>query len=317
MQKYYRQYGTARQNAWEMLITTSESSLPLRRSITVAFLFVLLPLARVGAAQGPQPGFEVASVRPNNSTGIRAALFQFLPGGRLVIRNLPLSTIVAAAYDLPFQSTRLTGGSEWERAASEKYDIEAVAPADAIAQGLPAKTREDKMRLMLRSLLEDRFKLKMRIEPKEQAVYALVTAKGGPKLQKAKLQESDCAETSALSSTQTACHDLSGGMGHGIHGDAVSIADVASFVQNWTDRPIVDKTGLTGLFSIQTEGWSAMRPALPGPGGQSRQDGESGIDDPNRQTLADALGQLGLKMESQRTVIDDYYVEHVERPSAN
>ena len=56
---------------------------------------------------------------------------------------------MAVAYDLPFQSPRLTGGPQWERAAGEKYDIEAVAPADAIRQSLPAKTREEKMRLML------------------------------------------------------------------------------------------------------------------------------------------------------------------------
>jgi len=40
------------------------------------------------------------------------------------------------------------------------------------------------------------------------------------------------------------------GQGRGIHGDAVDIADVVLFVQNWTDRPVVDKTGLTELYSI-------------------------------------------------------------------
>jgi uncharacterized protein (TIGR03435 family) len=184
-------------------------SLALACTVAVVLVFLLSPLTLVGAAQELQPAFEVASVRPNNSAGFRNAEFQFLPGGRLVIRNEPLSMIVAAAYSLPFWSPRLTGGLEWEHAAGEKYDIEAVAPVGAIPQGLPANAREDKMRLMVQSLLEDRFKLKMRLEPREQPVYALVVAKHGPKLQKSKMQEKDCPEAEAPSGIQAACHSIS------------------------------------------------------------------------------------------------------------
>lgn len=292
-------------------------SLVLACAVAVVFVFVLSPLTLVGAAQQPQPAFEVASVRPNNSVGFRNAQFQFLPGGRLVIRNEALSMIVTAAFNLPLQSSRFAGGPEWEHAANEKYDIEAVAPAGAVPQGLPTNARDDKMRLMLQLLLEERFKLKMRIEPREQPVYALVVAKNGPKLQKAKVQEKDCIEAEAPSGIQAACHSIMGGMGRGIHGDAVSLADVAFFVQNWSDRPVLDKTGLTGLYNIQTDGWAPMRTRPPSPDGQPPQGGDAGIDDPNRQTLADLFSQLGLRMESQRAVVDMFFVEHVEPPTAN
>lgn len=292
-------------------------SLALVCIVAVAFVFVLSPLTMIRAAQESQLAFEVASVRPNSSAGFRNAQFQFLPGGRLVIRNEPLAIIVAAAYNLPFQSPRLTGGLEWEHAASEKYDIEAVAPVGAVPQGLPANAREDKMRLMLQSLLEERFKLKMRREPKEQPVYAIVVAKNGPKLQNAKMQEKDCPEAETPGRSPAACHSITGGMGRGIHGDAVSIADVALFVQNWSDQPVVDKTSLTNLYNIQTDGWAPMRPRPPSPDGQPPQGGDAGLADPDRQTLADLFRQLGLRMESQRAVIDMFFVEHAERPTGN
>jgi uncharacterized protein (TIGR03435 family) len=294
-------------------------TLALASIVAVVFVFVLSPFTLVGAAQEPRPVFEVASVRPNNSAGDAHFLpsVQFLPSGRLVIRNAPLLIIVTAAYDLPFQSPRLTGGPDWGHAAGERYDIEAVAPTGAVPPGLPQKAREDKMRLMLQSLLGERFKLKMRRDPKEQPVYAIVVAKNGPKLQKAKMQEKDCPEAGAPSGTSTACHSITGGMGRGIHGDAVSISDVAFFVQNWSDQPVVDKTSLTDLYNIQTDGWAAMRPRPPSPDGQPPQGGDAGLADPNRQTLADVFRQLGLRMESQRAVVDMFFVEHVERPTEN
>jgi hypothetical protein len=88
-------------------------------------LLGLLNAPEVSAqAQREHIAFEVASVKPNNSSEFRNAQFQFLPGGKLLIKNVPLLMIVADAYNIPLQSPRLTGGPDWERAASEKYDIE-------------------------------------------------------------------------------------------------------------------------------------------------------------------------------------------------
>jgi uncharacterized protein (TIGR03435 family) len=167
---------------------------------------------------------------------------------------------------------------------------------------------------MLQSLLQERFKLNMRGEPKEQPVYAVVVAKGGPKLQKSKMQKKDC--TQGPSRLQMGCHSIRGGQGRGIHGDAVDIADVVLFVQNWTDRPVVDKTGLTELYSIQTDGWTPMRQKPLGPEGTPH-GGDAGLNDPDRQTLPAVFRQLDLRMESQRAVVDMFVVEHVDRPIAN
>src|SRR5260370_23033644 len=101
------------------------------------------------------------------------------------------------------------------------------------------------MRLMLQTLLADRFKLTIRRETKELPVLALVVAKGGPKLKKAEIEEKDCPDGPI--SYGVSCHSIVGGMGRGLHGQAINMADVALFVANWTDRPVVDKTGIAYL----------------------------------------------------------------------
>jgi uncharacterized protein (TIGR03435 family) len=196
-----------------------------------------------------------------------------------------------------------------------RYDIEATAEKGAIPADATTKVRDGKMKAMLQSLLEDRFHLKMLREPKQQPVYTLTIAPGGPKLKRSKMSEAECAN--GPTGFVTGCHSIMGGIGRGIHGEAIDIADVALFVQNWTDRPVIDKTGLTDLYDIQTEGWAPMLPRPPRPDGAPPTGGDAGLDDPDRQTLGQVFGQLGLKMESQRAVVDMFVVEHIEKPAEN
>jgi len=279
----------------------------MRRTL---FLAIALLAARSLGGQT----FEVASVKPNPSSDPRDADMKVLAGGKVTVRNVPLVMIVAAAWNVPFQSPRLTGGRQWQQMMQERFDIEASPPEGVVAPGLTAKERGDLVRPMMQALLEDRFKLKMRQDAKEQPVYALVVAKDGPKLQKAAIQEKDCEN--GPPDQPKVCHHIGGGQGRGIHGEAIGIDDVALFVQNWTDRPVVDKTGLTGLFNIQTEGWTPMRLRPPNPDGTTPK-GDAGINDGDRQTLFDVFHQLGLAMESQRAVVDMYVIEHIERPIPN
>jgi uncharacterized protein (TIGR03435 family) len=187
--------------------------------------------------------------------------------------------VIATAYDVPFQSVQLSGGPDWIR--SERYDIEAIAGVGAVPAGLSTKAREDKTRSMLQTLLAERFKLTIRREAKEIPVYAVVAGKNGPKLQKAKIEEKDCPE--GPENYGVSCHSIMGGMGRGLHGKAIAISDVVRFVENWSDRPMVDKTGIPGLFEIETDGWAP----------------------------------LGLKIESQRAPAEVFVIDQVEKPSEN
>jgi uncharacterized protein (TIGR03435 family) len=80
---------------------------------------------------------------------------------------------------------------------------------------------------------------------------------------------------------------------------------------------VIDRTSPTDLYDIQTEGWTPMLPRPPHPGGAPPASGDTGLDDPDRQTLGQVFGQVGLERESQRAVVDMFVVEHLEKPSEN
>jgi uncharacterized protein (TIGR03435 family) len=85
-------------------------------------------------------------------------------------------------------------------------------------------------------------------------------------------------------------------------------------LQNWTDRPLFDKTGITGFYNIQTEGWVPMRPPAVGAAAQGCQAAAIASDRP---TLFEIFEKLGLRMEPKRAMVDMFVIEHVERPSGN
>jgi uncharacterized protein (TIGR03435 family) len=144
-----------------------------------------------------------------------------------------------------------------------------------------------------------------------------VVPKGGPKLQRADIREKDCTESPFIDMSgmpNAACHSFMGGQVRAIHAHAVTLADVAAYVENWTDRPIVDKTGLEGLYHIETSPWAPMdlRSSLPRPG--MKQDGVDVADLP---TIFEVFQKLGLKMESQKGAVETYVIDHIDKPSEN
>jgi bla regulator protein blaR1 len=256
--------------------------------------------------------FEVASIKAGTMNPNRRPSFpQFLPGGRFTVSGVPLRFLIAAAWDVGFQSKRLSGGPDWINSFETFYDIEAKAPEGAFPPGLPANLRQQRERQMLRALLEDRFQLKMRVENKEIPVYAVMVAKGGAKLENAGIKEKECPETA---DNATACHTILGGRGRGLHGKAVTIADMLTFVENWTDRPLVDKTELQGLFKIETSGWRDIQPGPEPAPGTKAEDGSDAADLP---TLLGIFDRLGLKLEPQKATAAMFVVERVERPAEN
>jgi len=273
----------------------------------------LLALPLLAPAQTPTPpSFEVSSVKRNTSQDRPGA--QYLPGGRLSVHNMPLFLVIADAYNVPFQgSPQLIGGPDWLRA--ERYDIEATAESGAIPPGTSAAAARDEMRLMLRSLLASRFQLKIHSETRDLPVYSLTIAKGGPKLQKAKTQEKDCPEAPAT--FEAACHTFRGGQGQGVHGEAVSMSDLARGLANFSDRPVLDRTNLPGLFKIDTEGWVPLSPRPPRPPGQEPTAEDLAFADPARPTLFAVLEGLGLKLESQRAPVQVWVIDGAEHPSEN
>jgi uncharacterized protein (TIGR03435 family) len=202
--------------------------------------------------------------------------------------------------------------------APAQFDIEAVAPQGAIPAGAAEAIQAEIMQRMLQSLLADRFKLVVRRETKELPVYAIVIGKNGPKLKKSDVQEKDCADRVGKPGV-IPCHSFAGGQGRGLHTDAANIADAAQFVENWAGRPVVDKTGLTDLFNIQTTGWRPQDvvPIQQRPDGQPPSAEQQAFADPSTPTLFDIFEQLGLKLEAQRAPVETLTLISVQRPTEN
>jgi bla regulator protein blaR1 len=296
---------------------TGSLALLIAFGLAAFIVMAISPIQLIGAARaGAQANaaalgsFEVASVKPHKP-GDHEAFPEFLAGGRFTESGVPLKLVIAVAYSLPVQSPQLSGGPDWIGSNDEAYDIDAKAE-DGVLKGLPAKETDEKMRLMLQALLADRFKLVVRRELKEQPVYILTVAKDGPKLQKSKLDREACADPTAL------CGAGGVGQGRGIHLKATTVGDMVFQVNNFTDRPLLDRTGLSGLYDIQTNGWVPMRgePRPNNPQIAPNPEAEA-LADPSRPTLFMIFEQLGLKMEPSRAPVESFEIEHVERPSQN
>lgn len=276
-----------------------------------------LVLALPAASQ--RPAFEVTSVKPNPSEDFRNMGIKTSPSGRLTATDIPVRILISMAYNLPMNpSERLAGVPDWVN--RDRFDFEATAPEGSFPAGMPHSEARAKLLAMIQGLLADRFKLVMRHETKDLPVYELTVAKGGPKLDKSSIEERDCPI--GPSSTVT-CHNFNGGMGRGLHAKAVTMKDLAGYVENWTDLPVIDKTGLDGLYAMETEGWMPMRlPPPPPPGAvplnpSPRPNGDGDMTDPARPTLFMVLQKLGLDLKRQKGPVDLYVVEHIEQPSAN
>jgi uncharacterized protein (TIGR03435 family) len=208
----------------------------------------------------------------------------------------------------------IKGSAAWVN--SDRYTI------DAKAEG---PTTPEMMRgPMMQALLEERFKLKIHRESKAVPVYELTVAKGGPKLQPH--QEGNCIPRDKLALPtpgKKVPHRLCGGLG-GPDVLGTTIAHFCRNLSNISDRDVIDKTGLAGMFDLNFN-----LPPLPPP-----VDVTPGLGDPaapgplntlerasrNSERFAQyqrALSKLGLKLEPAQGSGVFLVIDHVEKPSGN
>ena len=267
-----------------------------------AFVYLLLALPAVAQPQS----FATITVKTAPSSDAGNARMQVRPNGDLIARAVPLIRLLSYAYDVPVNpSPRLSRLPDWTR---ETYDIEAKAVANAIPPGLQGSEVRSRIQQMIRGLLANRFRLVMRTENKTMSVYALTVANGGPNLQKSAIAEEDCT----FDAGQQACHDFVNGLGHPLNSKAIDMDDVANYISNWTDLPVVNRTILSGLFTVNTDGWVPMR--LPPPPPNSTPDANAFAGLP---TIFSVLGKLGLELKRQEEILPVYTVERIERPASN
>ena len=282
-------------------------------------------------AQAPDnPAFEVASVRSNKSSAPPSSRFPLGPGEAYVPGNLfsgtnqPLIAYLRFAFKL--SQGELLDLPTW--VYDEHFDIAGRAT------GTPKK---DQMRVMMRSLLADRFKLKVHRERRTRPAFNLVLVRPGqigPQL-KANTDDKACAGSSAeqpggavptSGPTEPSSKSglqlppmLCGAIGQvaasapdkgRIAGRKVTIERVAEFLKNpfsGVDRQVLDRTGLTGTFDFSLE-WSPERD-ITGPPDQAAASGPSFLEALQK--------QLGLKLVATTAPADVLVIDHIEHPDEN
>jgi uncharacterized protein (TIGR03435 family) len=271
---------------------------------TVVFLVVLL-LALPAVAVAQSPAFEAVSIQPARSNDPRNMRVRVMANGDFSASSVPFGILLIRAYDVPGNaSPRLSIPPALH--VSGFYDIEAKAPANAIPADLPEREKWDRVQRMLRAMLADRFKLVIRVEQKTMPVYALTVASGGPKFQKSPVAEKDCALDTAIPDS---CHNFANDLGHPLNAKAVNMDDLAYYIENWADLPVVNKTALSGLFAVQSEGWKPMNLPPPPPGA-------SPVNFDALPSIFTVLQKLGLELKQQEAAVPVYTVERAERPAA-
>ena len=257
--------------------------------------------------------FEVASIKPNHS-GERRFFVSWQPG-RFNATGMTLKFLITMAYDV--KDFQVSGGPGWVN--SERYDIDAKEP-DSIAQELEKLPLEQRRQLgesMLQSLLADRFQLKLTRGTKDMPAYALVVAKGGPKLQEAKPVDT---QAEAPSGPGGHPHRPMMRVGRGeINGQGVELSFLASVLSQQLGRTVLDKTGLTGNYDLALK-WTPEQGEgmmMGGPGGGPPPDGAPPVDASGPSIFTALQEQLGLKLEATKAPAEVLTIDHVERPSEN
>jgi bla regulator protein BlaR1 len=295
------------------------------------------PVPEWQAAAGGKLAFEVASVKPSTEKEFRGPNFPLdngdafinlangeLPRGRFSAR-FPLSVYITFAYKFrPSPDQRramLAPLPKW--VSSDMYDIEARAPMK--------NATKDQMRLMMQSLLAERFHLAAHFEDQTVPVFLLVPTKpgkvgpnlrphengppcdaaaGGNRPQDKDVFPPDC-ETFMLNMQQNGMHRLGSR-----HTTMELLASSIPTVGEVT-RPVVDHTGLSGRFDFKLE-WmheanNATAAGTGGPAGPLSNDSQTA-----GPTFLEALNdQLGLKLEAGKAPVPLLVIDHVERPSEN
>jgi uncharacterized protein (TIGR03435 family) len=233
-------------------------------------------------ASSHDAAFEVASIRPSllwkgGGEGSSRSKIEFAANS-LTMRNVDLSECVQWAYSV--QPYRILG----LHLNVERYDIFARAEGSVSVHQLE---------VMLQDLLAKRFNLKLHQEAKMLGVYQLVTAKGGPKLPAPK---ADDTSPSHSSESLPRVED-----GNFIFRDT-SMSEFAEKLSQLReiDRPVVDRTGIKGVFDITLKGAA------------------SAMLEPNGPSLFTLIPeQLGLKLVSTKAPIEVLVIDYAEKPSVN
>ncbi len=141
----------------------------------------------------------------------------------------------------------------------------------------------------------------------ETPIYALTLSGGDRKLVRSAITPRDCI----LDTDSDGCHSFAIGFGHPLNATGANMYDLADYLENWTDLPVVDRTASAGLFSMHSQGWQPMNLPPPPPGASG-----TGAEFKTLPTLSAVLSTFGLELRREEASLPFYVVEHLNQPKA-
>lgn len=293
------------------------------KGVTLLLVAILLTVS-VSAQFG---GFEIASVKPSNPSSTAPVGMVVAALGRLTAGNATLRRLVYAAYRLqPFQ---VVGGPAWQN--TNRFDVDARA--------IDGAATTNQILDLLKTLLADRFKLRVHIETREVPSYALALARddgrigaklkpsaaGCPDLEAQQQQQFETlakggasaleprlGETRPCAITLQPSTSVPGSIA--IHATGQTLRSLADALTSLVGRQVVDKTGLAGMydFDLTVDLQTVARLAA--------ELGDNGHPLPAASPEAPALTtqlreDLGLKLDSQRGPGEVLVIDGAELPT--
>jgi uncharacterized protein (TIGR03435 family) len=315
--------------------------------LAVATAVTAIPVFSQTQVPTRKPTFEVISIRPGSSGAGGVS------GDRWRMSGGTLRALLAYAYgeNTALMRSQIIGAPEWWE--TDQFSVEARADCSAGPLGMR------QVHMMVQSLLEDRFQLKAHFETREMPVYNLVVAKDGPKIKRSEdqtpptgiiggsnnpapllcpppLLSSDaqvpqrlfcsvamerCPRGGSANAAVSTTLTIGGLLVKRLRGEAVPIATLVNSIQPDAGRPVIDRTGLTGLFDYDVQyDAEPVSPSLVDEASRLRVDanstGAATALDP-ASLLSTGLQQLGLKLESAKAPFDVLVIDSVQKPTEN
>jgi uncharacterized protein (TIGR03435 family) len=283
-----------------------------RSALCAAFLAasagsMVLPAAHAQTSAVTDPDyvptltFDIASIRQTEGItagGLRVNVKSPAHASTFDATNFTMQALIHMAYGF---GTPISGGPGW--LADRYFNIQ--AKSDPATDEKLAKLTDDQAKLekqhMLQVLLTERLGLKYHMETRESSVYALLVAKGGPKLKDIR---ADLADPSKPSNLASGADIRAAGGAQGLQFDVhiATARSIAALLVSQVETPVIDRTGLTGVYDFTLQfgrDWSAGNP------------------DSWPSIFNAVQEQLGLKLDSIKASIPVLIIDHIELPSAN
>ncbi|WP_263377924.1 TIGR03435 family protein [Granulicella paludicola] len=281
--------------------------IPARRCIGWLTALLLSTPLFCAHAQAPileEPGytptltFDIAVVRlaPPPDANFHVSVSSPPRSSRFEATNLPIKTLLQIAYGY---GAPIVGAPDWT--ANTFYNI--LAHSDEAADAKLAKLTDNEVRLekrnAIRVLLTERLGLKTHFETRNSAIYNLVVAKGGVKMQAVPLPP-DGETPTTPPPANTEAH----GSPHGLEliGSNAQIRAIVAPLSSMVEAPVIDKTGLTGTYNYKLQfgrEWSERDP------------------DTWPSIFTAVQEQLGLKLESVHEPVPNLVIDQITKPTEN